>query len=109
MAEIKTNWVKPKVKRQSKLVDVSSLVIVNDPIPDTRATVTAKYGELFAKLKFGQAIKCGPDEAGKIGHALNTWLQKNKKPGMAKTCRRYEADGMGRVWLVEPQKTGGRK
>lgn len=101
MAEIKTNWVKTREKRKSKLVDVASLVIVNDPIPSTRATVTAKYGELFGKMKFGQAIKCQPDEAGKIGHALNTWLKKNGKPGMAKTCRRYEADNLGRVWLVK--------
>lgn len=104
MAEIKTNWVKPREKRKSKLVDVASLVIVNDPIPSTRATVTAKYGELFGKMKLGQAIKCQPDEAGKIGHALNTWLKKNGKPGMAKTCRRYEADNLGRVWLVKGSK-----
>ena len=106
MAEIKTNWIKPKVKRPFKAVDINSLEIVNDPVQVNRATVSAKYGELFSKMKFGQAIKCQPDEAGKIGHALNTWLKKNGKPGMAKTCRRYETDNMGRVWLV---KKGGAK
>lgn len=97
---IKTKWVNPLTKTKAKLVDVSSLVIVNDPIPVTRATVTAKYGELFRKLKPGQAIKCQPDEAAKIGHALNTWLKKTGKPGKVKTCCRYESDGLGRVWLM---------
>lgn len=88
-------------KRPFKAVDINSLEIVDDPVQVNRAAVSAKYGELFAKMKPGQAIKCQPDEAGKIGHALNTWLKKNGKKGSVKTCRRYEADGLGRVWLLK--------
>lgn len=103
-APVKTTWATGKnplkTKRPFKTVDVHSLEIVTDPLPVTRATVTAKYEELFSKLKPGQAIKCQPDEAGKIGHALNTWLAKKGKAGTVKTCRRYETDGLGRVWLL---------
>lgn len=96
-------------KRPFKAVDINSLQIVDDPVQVNRAAVSAKYGELFAKMKPGQAIKCQPDEAGKIGHALNTWLKKHGKPGEVKTCRRYEKDGLGRVWLLAPEKKGGKK
>ena len=92
--------------RAFKPVDIHSLQIVDDPVQVNRATVSAKYDELFSKLKPGQAIKCQPDEAGKIGNALNTWLKKHSKPGTVKTCRRYETDGLGRVWLLAPEKKG---
>lgn len=111
--QAKTTWANGKnplqPKRPFKAVDINSLQIVDDPVQINRAAVSAKYGELFAKMKPGQAIKCQPDEAGKIGHALNTWLKKNGKAGNVKTCRRYEADGLGRVWLLAPEKKGGRK
>lgn len=102
---IKTTERTPeRKKRPCKTVDIHSLQIVDDPVQVNRATVSAKYGELFSKMKPGQAIKCQPDEAGKIGHALNTWLKKRGIPGNVKTCRRYEADGLGRVWLLAPTK-----
>lgn len=100
----KTTWIggnplKPKKKSQPVVVD--SLEIVNDPLPAARAKIGLKYEAIFAKMKPGQAIKCKPEEAGKIGHALNTWLKRSGRPGIVKTCRRYETDDMGRVWLLE--------
>ncbi|MGL4680034.1 MAG: hypothetical protein ACRCWC_11715 [Plesiomonas shigelloides] len=91
--------------KKLKHVQVESLVITDDPIQDTRAAVSEKYGEIFSKMKVGQSIKCQPDEAGKIGHALNTWLKRHGIKGMAKTCSRYEADGLGRVWLISAEKS----
>ena len=84
-------------------VDVASLSISDDPLPKYRAPVETKYGPLFSKLKAGQRIVCEAGTAAKIGHALNTWLDKNGKTNMVKTCQRYEKDGKGRVWLLEPR------
>ena len=90
-------------------VDVSALTIGDDPLPTYRAPVETKYGELFAKLKVGQCIVCEAGTAAKIGHALNSWLDKHGKANMVKTSQRYEKDGKGRVWLLAPRKTAGLK
>lgn len=84
-------------------VDVSTLSIADDPLPKYRAPVDTKYGPLFSKLKVGQCIVCEAGTASKIGHALNTWLDKHGKNNMVKTCQKYEKDGKGRVWLLEPR------
>lgn len=96
-----------KTARSSRMpsppVDVSTLSIGDDPLPKYRAPLETKYGALFGKLEVGQCIVCEAGTAAKIGHALNSWLDKNGKTNTVQTCQRYETDGKGRVWLLEPR------
>lgn len=90
----------PKTNRkQTNLVDVSKLTISNDPLPSHRSMPDHKYDGIFSKLKHGQCIVCEAGEAGKIGHALNTFLRRTNASGKVKTAQKYD-DGKGRVWLL---------
>lgn len=96
--------VEPAKKANSPMVfiDLATLVIANDPLPKRRIVAGLKYEALFSQLKVGQCIVCAPLESGKIGSALNAWLQKKGMNNVVKTCRNYETDERGRVWLLEP-------
>ncbi len=93
-------------KKKSTFVDISKLVISDDPLPTHRSAPGHKYDAVFDKLKPGKCLVCEPGEAGKIGHALNTYLKRKGKPGTVRTAQRYESDGKGRVWLLADDKGG---
>jgi len=87
-------------KKPAAFVDVAKLMISDDPLPEYRSAPGHKYDEVFDKLKPGKCLVCEPGEAGKIGHALNTYLKRKGKPGKVRTAQRYPKDGKGRVWLL---------
>lgn len=89
----------PMVKQPPKLTDPDTLTICNDPLPVSRASPPHKYEPLFAQLKPGQAVKCTPDEVGRVTSALRKWLTNHKKPGRIRSIKDY-GDGMARVWLL---------
>jgi hypothetical protein len=91
-----------KIKQSFAPVDLATLRIASDPLPERRATPGLKYEALFSQLQVGQCIVCAPDETSKLGHALNTWLQVKGRNNAVKTCSRYETDQQGRVWLLAP-------
>lgn len=94
----------PKTDRkQVKLVDVSKLQIADDPLPTNRSMPDHKYDAFFSKLKPGKCIVCEAGDAGKIGHALNTYLKRIGSKHKVKTAQKY-TDGKGRVWLLEGAK-----
>jgi hypothetical protein len=102
MNKPQTAWIgKPPNKKQVSYVDPATLTIANDPIPASRAAPEAKYEGVFSRLKPGQCIVCESKDAAKIGHALNTWLERRKKSGDVRTTTNYPADGKGRVWLLD--------
>lgn len=106
MTQVKTTLAKshpfaPKGKPQNP-VDISTLTISNDPIPAQRSQPPMKYESLFSQLQHGQCIVCETAESSKIGHALNTWLDKKGRRDVVKTMREYPVDGKGRVWLLPP-------
>ena len=88
----------PRAKKIFAFVDADSLTITNDPLPKRRASPN-KYSVIFDKLKIGQCVKCEPNEAAKVAHALTVWLKKIGKTGRVKSTCRYD-DGKGRVWLL---------
>lgn len=90
-------------KPRPKPTDPGSLMICNDPLPAGRASPGHKYAAIFGALKPGQAIKCAPDEVGRIGSALRKWLDTKGKDGVIRTSKDY-GDGRGRVWLLKPVK-----
>jgi hypothetical protein len=94
----------PQVKKPARFVDPESLTIANDPIQATRTTTEHKYEGVFSKMKSGQCLVCASEDAGKIGHALNTWLKRTNREGVVRTTKHYAADGKGRVWLIVPDK-----
>lgn len=87
-------------KKPASFVDISKLTIADDPLPTHRSAPGHKYDAVFDKLKPGKCLVCESGEAGKIGHALNTYLKRKGKPGTVRTAQRYEKDGKGRVWLL---------
>lgn len=90
-----------KPKTACKPVDVASMSIADDPLPSSRTSTGDKYSPLFAKLQPGQCIKCEPEAVGPVSHALNKWIKnQGLKDHVARTAKRYEADGKGRVWLI---------
>lgn len=94
-----------KTTRKSPAVDVSTLKVMRaEPLPSGRSAVPHKYSSLFEKLEFGDAVKCQPFQVSTVSKALNKWLEEKAKPGLVRTCRHYEKDGLGRVWLLEPAK-----
>lgn len=96
--------VKPvkKANGPTVFIDLATLTIANDPLPTRRVVAGLKYDALFSALQVGQCIVCAPLESGKIGSALNAWLHKKGLNNVVKTCRNYETDEKGRVWLLEP-------
>ena len=92
-------------QKHSTFCDVSTLEITNDVLPIGRTKNTGnKYDELFFSLKVGQCIKCQPAEVSKIAHALNTWLERYGKTNAVRSCKHYDTDKLGRIWLLEPVK-----
>ena len=92
--------VVPKPKKAEKPIDVSKLVITNDPVQNRRI-VGSKYDDVFNKLTFGHCIVCQPHEAARIGATLGKWLKERNRPGKIKCVSHYERDGKGRVWLLK--------
>lgn len=90
-------------KRAFAPVDIDTLTIASDPLPTHRTVKDQKYEAIFSQLKPGQCIVCESEAASKIGHALNTWLDKKGLRHAVKTTRHYPADGKGRVWLLPPE------
>ena len=106
-ANRKNPWTGEKMTKTNKpmqLIDPGALEICNDPLPARRTTPEGKYTQLFARMKYGQSLKCPPGSAPKIATALKKWLEVNKKPGSVRSTLRYAEDGTGRVWLLEPEK-----
>lgn len=97
------NGVNPFTGESAGAVNVAALEITNDPLIITRQ-VAGKYDRLFRTLKYGQWIKCQPGQAAKIKDALKKWLEKNGKQGTVRHTSKYQADGLGRVWLLEEKK-----
>lgn len=81
-------------------VDVSKLLIADDPLPSHRSMPDRKYDAIFSKLKPGKCIVCESGDAAKIGHALNGYLKRTGSTNKVKTAQKY-TDGKGRVWLLE--------
>lgn len=90
--------------KKAKHIDVATLSICEDPLPSARALPVKKYDDFFATMKVGQCIKCQTSETSSIAAALNKWLDGQGKTNVVKSCTRYEADGLGRVWLLAPVK-----
>lgn len=86
---------------KAKYVPVEKLVIGNDPLPVGKSKVTNKYHDVFAKLEYGQCVRCEPDEVGKVARAMRVWMEKVNKIGQIRTAKHYEKDGKGRVWMME--------
>ena len=102
-----TGQVQEPAQKQklSTFCDVSKLEITNDALPIGRMKNTVnKYDELFSSLKVGECIKCQPVEVSKIAHALNTWLARHNKTNAVRSCKHYDTDQLGRIWLLEPVK-----
>lgn len=93
---------KERTTKKATPVDIEALVICTDPLPSARALPTHKYDALFEKLKVGECIKCKTQETSSIAAALNKWLDGRDMKNVVKSCTRYEADGLGRVWLLAP-------
>lgn len=87
--------------------DVLGMSIVDDPVIARVVGNGDKYGPLFVQMKLGQAIKCQPADAPKVAGALRKWIGERKLPAIARSVRRYPADGLGRVWLL-PAKGGAK-
>lgn len=97
----------PKLKR----VNADLISITNDPMPERRVR-DSKYDHLFASLKPGQCLRVPSKSVSSVSQGVRKWLEKNGKDsvGRVKAVVNYPGDeGFGRVWLVEPEKTGGRK
>jgi len=92
------HMIKPAAKR----TDAAALTICKDPIPSYRAVVGSKYAPIFAKLRPGEAIKCKPEEVGRIANSLRKYIEQGHAKGAVKTIKNY-GDGMGRVWLIEAE------
>lgn len=82
-------------KKSASFVDIAKLTIADDPLPTHRNVPGHKYDAVFDKLKPGKCLVCEPGDAGKIGHALNTYLKRKGKPGKVRTAQAYEKDGKG--------------
>lgn len=95
-------------KAPMRFVDPDALSIANDPLPSARAKPGHKYDAMFSKLKPGQCLVCEGPDAGKIGHALTTWLKRNGKDGVIRSTKNYEGavpgSKTGRVWLIVPDR-----
>ncbi len=82
-------------------IDIDKLSICDDPLPSKRTAPVSKYEPLFAKLKFGQAVKCESRDAGRVKAALEKWAESKMLTGYkTKATSRYPKDGKGRVWLL---------
>jgi hypothetical protein len=92
-----------KKGQPANYVDPDTLSIGHDPMPKGRVTFN-KYTEIFNRLKFGDCLKCAPNEVAQIANSLRKWLSVNEKPGQVRTVRHYPSDNRGRVWLMAPEK-----
>lgn len=92
-----------KPRAEPKAVDLDSIQVANDPLPAGRAKATEyKYDHLFSGMKVGQCLKCDPADVGKISHAMSVWIKRNQlKDHVVRSTRKYETDGLGRVWLIK--------
>lgn len=98
----KTKFAKgrnPFTGEKDNEIDIKSLVIVDDPLPDRKRAPKFKYDEVFKRMKFGQAIKCKPSEVGKVDQALRGYLRRHNVDGRVKSTKDY-GDGLARVWLL---------
>lgn len=86
-------------KKPIKRTDPATITICDDQIPSHRASCGNKYEPILSKLKIGQAIKCEPNEVGRMGGALRKWIVDKNIKGTVRSMRDY-GDGKGRVWLV---------
>lgn len=95
-------WTGHKMtKKPSNPITLAELSICNDPLPTRRVMPGGKYTELFGKLQPGQCIKCPSGAAGRLGQALRKWIEANKSGLRVSSTDHYEADGLGRVWLLD--------
>lgn len=88
------------IKQPPKPTDPATLTICNDPLPAGRASPEPKYAAKFRELKIGQALKCKPEEVGRIAGALKKWVSEQPGGGMVRSIKNY-GDGMGRVWWLK--------
>jgi hypothetical protein len=113
MAKTKFAGSKNPFTGESKLkrVDADLISITNDPMPERRVR-DSKYDHLFASLKPGQSLRVPSASVSSVSQGVRKWLEKNgtDSVGRVKAAVNYPGDaGFGRIWLVEPGKTGGRK
>lgn len=58
------------IKKPHTPTDPDTLEICNDPLPSHRASAGNKYTPTLKALKMGQAIKCKPEEVGRVAGAM---------------------------------------
>lgn len=90
------------VKADPKPADTSLFVICNDA-PTKRTIGPGKYGELFSKMKPGQALKVPASDASKVATAMSKWAKDHRQDCVVKHTRLYPGDSSktpGRVWLL---------
>jgi hypothetical protein len=89
-----------------EFADIGAMQITNDPITPSTKVGGDKYSPLFSKMKLGQSIKCLPDDAPKVANAMRKWVKEQGTGAIVRAVRRYPADGLGRVWMLKPERAG---
>jgi len=87
-------------KAPAQPVDVSGLIIANDPLPACRSVVPNKYAEFLAGMKIGQNIRCQPGDVGKVQSALRKHIDQKHLANVRIVSQTRGTDGLGRVWLL---------
>lgn len=96
-----------QAKRKDRVIDPLKLKIADDPVIG-RARPPNKYAEIFERMKPGQCIVCGSDEATALSNAMKKWIENTGGPFITKFTTRY-SDGKGRVWLLADPKPAKMK
>ena len=87
------------IKQPVKPTDPDTLEICNDPLPAHRASPGNKYAAILLVLKIGQAIKCKPEEVGRVSGAMRKHIDAHKIKATVRSSKNY-GDGKGRVWML---------
>lgn len=86
-------------KQPAKLTNPETLEICNDQLPAHRARPGNKYEAVLKALKPGQAIKCKPEEVGRVSGAMRKYIETHDLQAVVRTIKDY-GDGHGRVWML---------
>lgn len=89
-----------------EFTDIAALQITDDPITPATKIGGDKYSHLFSKMKLGQSIKCRPDDAPKVAGAMRKWVKEQGTGAIVRAVSKYPADGLGRVWMLKPDRAG---
>lgn len=50
--------------------------------------------------------KCTPMDAPRVAGAMRKWVKEQGTGAIVRAVRRYPADGLGRVWMLKPERAG---